>query len=222
MSLEGLEDRRMMSSPRRRSPTPPPTTRSSTPSTDTLHVIYYDTATKRLMYQGHNDDGTASAAQTVDATGDTGQYLSMAQDNAGVLHAAYYDVTNGDLKYARRDLAGRLVDADGRREEHRRPLPRRSPSTPTARPAISYYRKNSGDLKFAKFNGDHLDTSLVASADDVGRYPSLALNPDTRSSRSGSRTPVDRALHVRRAVRRGPGPSPPPTPRPRAVAGTSA
>ena len=144
----------------------------------TLHVIYYDTATKGLKYQGHNDDGTASAVQTIDSSGDTGQYLSLAQDASGVLHAAYYDVTNGDLKYARRDLAGTwststidskntvglypsvAIDADGL-------------------PAISYYFKNTGDLKFAKFDGSAWNTSIVTSTNDIGRYPSLALNPVT-------------------------------------------
>ena len=145
---------------------------------DKLHAIYYDTATKALKYQAFDTDGTASAAVTIDNSGDTGQYLSLAQDSAGVLHAAYYDVLNGDLKYARRDLTGVwststidskntvglypsiVIDADGL-------------------PAITYYFKNTGDLKFAKFNGSAWSTSLIATNDDIGRYPSLALNPTT-------------------------------------------
>lgn len=147
-------------------------------STNTLHAIYYDTGTKALMYQSFNTDGTKSAATAIDSSGDTGQYLSLTEDSSGVLHAAYYDVMNGDLKYARRDLAGVwststidsrntvglypsiVIDADGL-------------------PAISYYFKNTGDLKFAKFNGSSWDTSMVATNDDIGRYPSLALNPTT-------------------------------------------
>jgi hypothetical protein len=130
------------------------------------------------MYQGHNDDGTKSAVETVDGSGDTGQYLSLTQDASGVLHAAYYDVTNGDLKYARRDLAGvwstSTIDSKNTVGLY--------PSIALAAdglPAIGYYFKNTGDLKFAKFNGTGWDTSIVTSANDVGRYPSLALNPVT-------------------------------------------
>jgi hypothetical protein len=52
-------------------------------------------------------------------------------------------------------------------------------------PAISYYFKNTGDLKFAKFNGSAWATSLVATTNDIGRYASLALNPLTNKLAAG-------------------------------------
>jgi hypothetical protein len=176
--LETLEGRQMMSVTPSTLPSGAANDTVFDKATNTLHAIYYDTSTKALQYQGFNTDGTKSAVQTIDASGDTGQYLSLAEDSSGVLHAAYYDVTNGDLKYARRDLSGTwstttidskntvglypsiTIDADGL-------------------PAIAYYFKNTGDLKFAKFNGTSWTTSMVASTDDIGRYPSLALNPVT-------------------------------------------
>ena len=176
--FEGLEDRRLMSVG--------PATLANGAANDTvfdtdsgtLHTIYYDTATKGLKYQGFGDDGTSTPAQTIDGSGDTGQYLSLAQDGSGVLHAAYYDVMNGDLKYARRDLAGTwstsTIDSKNTVGLY--------PSIVIAAdglPAIGYYFKNTGDLKFAKFNGSSWDTSLVATGNDIGRYPSLALNPVT-------------------------------------------
>lgn len=149
-------------------------------ASNTLHAIYYNVQDKTLNYQGFHTDGTADAAQVVDNSGDTGQYLSLTQDSTGVLHAAYYDVANGDLKYARRDLAGVwstttvasknttglypsiAIDADGK-------------------PAIAYYHKNTGDLNFAKFDGTTWAISTIVSTNDVGRYPSLALNPTTNT-----------------------------------------
>jgi hypothetical protein len=182
--LETLEGRQMMSVTPSALPSGAANDTVFDASTNTLHAIYYNTSTKALMYQGFNTDGTKTAAQTIDASGDTGQYLSLAEDSGGILHAAYYDVTNGDLKYARRDLSGTwstttidskntvglypsiTIDADGL-------------------PAIAYYFKNTGDLKFAKFNGSSWTTSIVASTNDIGRYPSLALNPTTNKLAMG-------------------------------------
>jgi hypothetical protein len=178
MSVEPLEGRQMMSVTPSTLPNGAANDTVFDVDTDTLHVIYYDTATKGLKYQSFGTDGSKSAVETIDASGDTGQYLSLTEDANGVLHAAYDDVMNGDLKYARRDLAGVwststvdskntvglypsvVIDADGL-------------------PAISYYFKNTGDLKFAKFNGSTWSTSMIATNDDIGRYPSLALNPTT-------------------------------------------
>jgi hypothetical protein len=182
--FEGLEERRLMSVGPAALPGGAANDTVFDGDNGTLHAIYYDTATKALKYQGFNDDGTSSAAQTIDASGDTGQYLSLTQDSAGVLHAAYYDVLNGDLKYARRDLAGTwstsTIDSKNTVGLY--------PSIAIAAdglPAISYYFKNTGDLKFAKFNGTTWDTSIVASTNDIGRYPSLSLNPVTNKLAMG-------------------------------------
>jgi hypothetical protein len=147
----------------------------------TLHVVYYDTATKNLKYQGFNDHGTASTVETVDASPETGQYLSLALDrNTGALHVAYYDALNGDLKYARRDTSGvwsmKTIDSKNTVGLY--------PSIVLGdfnQPRISYYAKTTGDLKFAgtsDLGGTNWETSVIASANDVGRYSSIAVTPN--------------------------------------------
>lgn len=61
-----------------------------------------------LSYQDHNADlkyatNTSGAWVTewIDSKGSVGSYSSLGVDLAGRVHIAYYDATNGDLKYAR-------------------------------------------------------------------------------------------------------------------------
>ncbi|HEY7119490.1 MAG TPA: hypothetical protein VH475_23060, partial [Tepidisphaeraceae bacterium] len=178
--FEGLEDRRLMSAV---GPAALPNGAANDSvfdaNTDTLHVIYYDTADKSLKYQSFGTDGSSSAVTTIDNSGDTGQFLSLAEDSTGVLHAAYYDVTNGDLKYARRDLAGvwSTTTVDSKNTVGLYPSIALGAN---GKPAISYYVKNSGDLKLASFDGSAWNISTIAvSADDVGRYSCMMLNPTT-------------------------------------------
>jgi hypothetical protein len=147
-------------------------------NTHTLHVMYYDTADRSLKYQSFGDDGTSSQLQTVDNTGNAGAFLSMTADTDGILHAAYYDAKNGDLKYARRDLAGvwstQTIDAKNTVGLY--------PSIALGADdmaVITYYYKNSGDLRMARQTQTGWKFSTLASAGDVGRYSSLKLNPAT-------------------------------------------
>ena len=49
---------------------------------------------------------------------------------------------------------------------------------PDGQPAISYYDKINGDLRFARFNGTSWSTFTVDAANDTGAYTSLAFGPD--------------------------------------------
>jgi hypothetical protein len=174
--MEGLESRQMMSVGPAAIPNASMNDTVFDANTKTLHAIYYDTQSTTLKYQSFNDDGTASAAQTIDAGIKTGLFLSLAEDSAGNLHAAYYDAHNGDLKYAHRDLAGvwttSTIDSGHTVGYY--------PSITFAadgKPIISYYYKTRGDLRIAKFDGANWNISTIASTGDVGRYSKLMINP---------------------------------------------
>jgi hypothetical protein len=176
--FEGLEDRRLMSVGPAAIPNATVNDTVYDAGSNELHVVFYDTAAKAVKFQTFDNAGGASAVETVDAGGDAGQYLSMAQDSAGNIHVAYYDAMNGDLKYARRDLAGTWSTTTVESKNTVGLYPSIAIDNP-GKPAISYYFKNGGDLRVAKLNGTAWNISTLNTTGDVGRYSSLALNPLT-------------------------------------------
>lgn len=70
---------------------------------DYPHIGFYDRELQALRVVSW--DGATYRVETVDATGDMGQYLALGA-NGSVLHVAYYDATNQDLKYAWRGADG--------------------------------------------------------------------------------------------------------------------
>lgn len=116
------------------------------------------------------------ATETVDSAGDVGSKNSIAIDSTGRLHVAYWDKTNGDLRYALRGSSGGwttttvdstdnvggaldvAVDAAGD-------------------PHIAYLDQTSSDLKHATRVGSGAWSILVIeSAGDVGLAPAIAVD----------------------------------------------
>jgi hypothetical protein len=126
------------------------------------HISYYDILNKDLKYAYSNEVFPDSDADWVtdilDSTGDVGLYSSLAIDTAtDTKHLCYYDLTNGNLKYAQKVGAaawefqvvdGDVTDGDGINEGDVGYYCSIDLNG-LGQPAISYYDNSHGDLKIA-------------------------------------------------------------------------
>jgi hypothetical protein len=118
--------------------------------------------------------------ETVDNTGDAGEYTSMKLASSDNPHISYYDVTNQHLKYAHWDGSswniatvdsaggvgsGTSLDLDS-----------------SGNPYISYYDQGNGYLKLAYWNGSTWNISTVDNSANVGLYNSIALDSSNNPS----------------------------------------
>ena len=68
------------------------------------------------VYNAESSRAVSWEIEIVDITADVGPMCSMDIDSQGNLHVAYYDMTNYDLKYAKRDSSGwtnTTIDSNG-------------------------------------------------------------------------------------------------------------
>jgi hypothetical protein len=141
-----------------------------------LHFTWYDSGTKTLKYAERDIDGTWANIQTIDTSGnDVGSYVSLALSSTGKPAVAYFDATNGDLRYAAFDGASwNVTTVDSKQSVGLYPS---LVFDKVGRPTIAYYRKSSGDLRLAvlktTWTVNDLDTS-----NDSGRSVVLVKKSD--------------------------------------------
>jgi hypothetical protein len=103
-----------------------------------------------------------------------GTYTSLALDAQGNPRVSYFDVTNGDLKYAAKAGSSwtvETVDATGSVGSYTSLA-----LDAEGNPRVSYYDQTNGDLKYAAKTGSSWTIETVDAARVVGTYTSLALD----------------------------------------------
>ena len=111
-----------------------------------------------------------------DAPADLGQHSSLALDQDGRPHVAYYDAYHEDLRYAAYDGSqwiSETVDSGGNVGQYAS-LTLDSEDLPR----ISYYDATHGNLKVASYDGEAWQTSPIVEDGDVGQFSSLAVDVD--------------------------------------------
>jgi len=144
-------------------------------------ISYYDATNGDLKYARYTGSkwvgmSDPNKPDTVDSSGDVGQYTSLAFDSSGRPAISYYDVTNGALRYVRWSGTSWVKETDpvdnvGDVGQYTSLAFNNS----TGNPAISYYDATNGDLKYAE-KCPSWKIEKVDSAGDVGRYTSLAFD----------------------------------------------
>lgn len=143
------------------------------------HISYYDATNGDLKYAYRMNgvwfiqtvDGIQSAAH------DVGQFTSLALDSSSRPRISYYDVQNGDLKYAAwngTSWARTAVDSVGNVGQYTSLA-----LDSSGRPRIAYYDVTNQDLKYAQGSAatnPTWTTSAVDSGGDVGMWASLVLD----------------------------------------------
>ncbi len=140
------------------------------------HFVYYDALAQTMKYATRALSGEWSAAQTIDdSLPFAGYYLSLAIDQFGRPGVAYFDGTNGDLKYAQFDGIGWNVDSvDVKNSTGLYPSLLFDRNN---HPVIAYYRKTTGDLRAASRDaGGEWSVTQVDTNGDVGRSTAIAID----------------------------------------------
>ncbi len=122
---------------------------------NTLYVTYYDETNGNLLFAQKNGN-IWTAGQIIDGSlpaVDVGQYTSLTLDKTGMGHLSYYDVTNGDLKYATYTGGIWTVDPMAIDDAGNVGMFSSLAITSNGQVGISYYDYTNAALKFATLNG---------------------------------------------------------------------
>lgn len=134
------------------------------------HVVY---GGDRLYYAWY--DGAAWQYETAPTPAGTGAWASLALDEAGQVHVAFYDALNQSLGYAVRTTTGwqiETVDAGDGAVGWGNSIALDS----QGRPHIAYNGGTSGVLKYAHWTGNAWQTEVVVGPTDSASSVSLALD----------------------------------------------
>jgi hypothetical protein len=154
------------------------------------HVVYYDADAKDLKYVTSDDTHGWSAPVVIDTVGDVGTYASMTVYYEGrkekmngayegrYPHIAYYDASNGNLKYIYRDeqrwSTPVVLDAVGDVGQYASMA-----FGPDGALHMAYYDATNKDLKYLHKEATAAQWSVgnvLDAAGDVGRFASLGMS----------------------------------------------
>ncbi len=139
------------------------------------HIVYYDATNGDLKHA--TKIGNSWTTEIVDSEGDVGRHASLARAGLATsparIQIAYYDSTNGNLKYAVNGTwthetvhsAGDVGQYASIAIDH------------SGHPNIAFYDSTNGNLMRAVKDGSSWTVETVHSTEDVGQYASMVVDP---------------------------------------------
>ncbi len=147
-------------------------------SNDKVHAVGHDSTNKDLIYNTDAGGSWANANMTIVDNGANppivGEFSSVARDASNNIYAAYYDLTNGDLKYAKK-TSGTWGAAETRESANNVGQYTGIAITPDNRIHIVFYDVTNGDLRYVCHNGTSWQAGVVVDGAgiDAGKYASI-------------------------------------------------
>lgn len=143
-----------------------------------MHFVYYDNNSRTMKYAVKSPNGNWSTPIEIDPAQGVGTELSLKLDSYGAPRVAYLDSPNGDLKFARMDIATwqtEILDSSG--------VTGLYPSlaiNSNDNYWIAYLRKTKFDLRVMKFNGSTWTRDTLDTDGQVGYSTSITLDNNDR------------------------------------------
>ena len=148
-------------------------------TTGAVHLAYYDSTARRLMYAQRDRQGLWKTAVAIDGHPLAGQQLSIdVEPGTNRPAIAYYDGTSADLKLAQwngRRWAYTTLDSNGTTGQY--------PSIefgPARNLSVAYYDRTRMDAKFVTRENGAWVYQTIESAGDVGRYMDIEYTPQSQ------------------------------------------
>ncbi|MFA4987138.1 MAG: CFI-box-CTERM domain-containing protein [Candidatus Brocadiia bacterium] len=159
-----------------------------------LYFSYWDGVTWHTEFV---DGNQPNGSQAVTTAVNVGLYAKLVLDSVGRPHIAYYDSTNGNLKYALRSVGGgwstTLVDAGGAANGDVGSYCSLALNSQNE-PRIAYYDATGKDLRVASLKQGIWTTEIVDTAGEVGSHCAISLDPVSNMARIAYRDDGRHAL----------------------------
>jgi hypothetical protein len=153
-----------------------------------FHISYYDATQLRLKY-AFREKGADDWDITVLDSGNVGKFTSIDLDPLDRPYISYFDARNERIKVTFRSATDTWIKTSVANLDPNDVVEVKQADTSIAvlnylsDIHVAYYNQTLGDLEYTYYQGGSWHPETVASTGDVGKYNSLAIDPNAPNAR---------------------------------------